>query len=139
MTASGGGSSRRSARATSFDEDPRFADIAARTANIDSLYDMIADELKTRPTAEWLKLLHDADVAYMVPHTLETLLEDPHLRGPRLLPVPRASLGRPDPHHARAQHLVGNAAARPTALRRGSASTRGEILAEAGYTPGRDR
>ena len=64
-----------------FDEDPRFADIAARTANIDALYDMIADELKTRPTAEWLKsCCSDADIACMVPHTLETLLEDPHLK-----------------------------------------------------------
>jgi crotonobetainyl-CoA:carnitine CoA-transferase CaiB-like acyl-CoA transferase len=62
-----------------FAEDPRFADIAARTANIDALYDMIADELRTRPTAEWLKLLDEADVAHMVPHTLETLLEDAHL------------------------------------------------------------
>ncbi len=63
-----------------FVDDPRFADITARTANIDALYDMIADELKTRPTAEWLKLLHDADIPCMVPHTLETLLEDPHLK-----------------------------------------------------------
>jgi crotonobetainyl-CoA:carnitine CoA-transferase CaiB-like acyl-CoA transferase len=63
-----------------FVDDPRFADITARTANIDALYDMIADELKTRPTAEWLKLLYDADIPCMVPHTLETLLEDPHLK-----------------------------------------------------------
>jgi crotonobetainyl-CoA:carnitine CoA-transferase CaiB-like acyl-CoA transferase len=60
--------------------DPRFADIGARTANIDALYDLIADELKTRPTAEWLKLLQENDIPCMVPHTLETLLEDPHLR-----------------------------------------------------------
>ena len=62
-----------------FTEDPRFADIVARTANIDALYDMIADELKTRPTSEWLELLHKADIPCMVPHTLETLMEDPHL------------------------------------------------------------
>ena len=40
---------------------------------------MIADELKTRPTAEWLEILKQADIAHMVPHTLETLLDDPHL------------------------------------------------------------
>jgi crotonobetainyl-CoA:carnitine CoA-transferase CaiB-like acyl-CoA transferase len=62
-----------------FTEDPRFADIVARTANIDALYDMIADELKTRPTSKWLELLHKADIPCMVPHTLETLMEDPHL------------------------------------------------------------
>ena len=60
-------------------EDPRFADIAARTANIDALYDMVGAEVKTRTTAEWLKLLHEHDIPHMVPHTLETLLEDPHL------------------------------------------------------------
>jgi crotonobetainyl-CoA:carnitine CoA-transferase CaiB-like acyl-CoA transferase len=62
-----------------FTQDPRFADIVARTANIDALYDMIADELKTRPTSKWLELLHKADIPCMVPHTLETLMEDPHL------------------------------------------------------------
>ena len=60
--------------------DPRFSDIGARTANIDALYDMIANELKARPTAEWLKLLQENDIPCMVPHSLETLLEDPHLR-----------------------------------------------------------
>jgi len=63
-----------------FADDPRLADITARTANIDLLYDMIAEELKSRTTHEWLKLLHEADIPCMVPHTLETLLEDPHLK-----------------------------------------------------------
>ena len=63
-----------------FAGDPRLADITARTANIDLLYDMIAEELKSRTTQEWLKLLHEADIPCMVPHTLETLLEDPHLK-----------------------------------------------------------
>ena len=61
-------------------EDPRFADIATRTANIDALYDMLGAEVKTRTTAEWLKLLHDNDIPHMVPHTLESLLDDPHLK-----------------------------------------------------------
>ncbi|MGE0423138.1 MAG: CaiB/BaiF CoA transferase family protein [Reyranellaceae bacterium] len=60
-------------------EDPRFADIAARTAHIDELYDMVAAEVKQRTTAEWLKVLHEADIPHMVPNTLETLLDDPHL------------------------------------------------------------
>ena len=60
-------------------EDPRFADIAARTANIDALYDMVGEEVAQRPLAEWLDLLPRIDVPHMVPHTLETLLDDPHL------------------------------------------------------------
>ena len=60
-------------------QDPRFDDIGSRTANIDALYDMIGEELKARSTAEWLALLQDADIPCMVPHTLETVLDDPHL------------------------------------------------------------
>lgn len=59
--------------------DPRFKDIASRTANIDSLYDMIAEEMKHRTTDEWLDLLRANDIPGMRPHTLESLLEDPHL------------------------------------------------------------
>lgn len=59
--------------------DPRFVDITARTANIDSLYEMIGEELKHRTTAEWLELLEKNDIPCMRPHTLETLMEDPHL------------------------------------------------------------
>ena len=59
--------------------DPRFADIASRTANIDSLYEMIGEELKSRTTQEWLDLLGANDIPCMRPHTLETLMDDPHL------------------------------------------------------------
>lgn len=59
--------------------DPRFKDMASRTANIDSLYEMVAEELKDRTTDEWLDLLGRHDIPCMRPHTLETLLEDPHL------------------------------------------------------------
>jgi crotonobetainyl-CoA:carnitine CoA-transferase CaiB-like acyl-CoA transferase len=59
--------------------DPRFADITSRTANIDSLYEMIGEELKHRTTAEWLDLLERNDIPCMRPHTLESLMEDPHL------------------------------------------------------------
>lgn len=59
--------------------DPRFADIASRTANIDDLYEMVGEELKHRTTDEWLDLLGRHDIPCMRPHTLETLLEDPHL------------------------------------------------------------
>jgi crotonobetainyl-CoA:carnitine CoA-transferase CaiB-like acyl-CoA transferase len=59
--------------------DPRFADIAARTANIDALYQMIGEELQHRTTDEWLELLQQNDIPCIRPNTLESLLEDPHL------------------------------------------------------------
>ncbi len=61
------------------ESDPRFADMAARTANIDSLYEMISEELQHRTTDEWLALLQENDIPCMRPHTLESLMEDPHL------------------------------------------------------------
>ena len=61
------------------ESDPRFADIAARTANIDALYAMLGEELKHRTTDEWLALLQKNDIPCVRPHTLETLMEDPHL------------------------------------------------------------
>jgi crotonobetainyl-CoA:carnitine CoA-transferase CaiB-like acyl-CoA transferase len=59
--------------------DPRFADIGSRTANIDSLSEMVGEEMKYRTTGEWLDLLQQNDIPCMRPHTLETLLDDPHL------------------------------------------------------------
>ena len=61
-------------------QDSRFADITSRTANIDALYDMIGEELKARTTGEWLELLQGADIPCMVPHTLDSVLDDPHLK-----------------------------------------------------------
>lgn len=66
-------------RAAVLEDDPRFASISARTANIDALYEMLADELRHRTTEEWLALLQRADIPCMCPHTLESLMEDPHL------------------------------------------------------------
>jgi len=62
-----------------FESDPRFADIGARTANIDTLYEMISEELRHRTTDEWLDLLQRNDIPCIRPHTLESLMEDPHL------------------------------------------------------------
>jgi crotonobetainyl-CoA:carnitine CoA-transferase CaiB-like acyl-CoA transferase len=44
------------------ESDPRFADITARTANIDALYEMLGEELKHRTTGEWLDLLQQNDI-----------------------------------------------------------------------------
>jgi crotonobetainyl-CoA:carnitine CoA-transferase CaiB-like acyl-CoA transferase len=63
--------------------DPRFADIGARTRHIDALYAMVEAELRHRPTAEWVELLQANDIPCIVPHTLETLLDDPHLNDRR--------------------------------------------------------
>src|SRR6185437_11799557 len=50
------------------ERDPRFADIAARTANIDALYEMLGDELKHRTTGAWLELLEQNDIPCIRPN-----------------------------------------------------------------------
>jgi crotonobetainyl-CoA:carnitine CoA-transferase CaiB-like acyl-CoA transferase len=40
---------------------------------------MISEELQHRTTDEWLELLQQNDIPCMRPHTLESLMQDPHL------------------------------------------------------------
>lgn len=59
--------------------DPRVATIAARTHHISELYAEVASYLRTKPTAYWLQELTRLDIPVMPLHTLESLLQDPHL------------------------------------------------------------
>ena len=59
--------------------DPRYQNFAARTQNIDVVYAELARIFLTRSTAEWLKLMDEADVPNLPMHNLESMLEDPHL------------------------------------------------------------
>lgn len=59
--------------------DPRFANIGTRTRAIDDLYQLVADELAQRTTAEWRQLLPEAEIPIMPMHTFESLLHDEHL------------------------------------------------------------
>jgi len=59
--------------------DPRFNTPAARAANIEAMLGLVAEVLKTRTTAEWLKLLDGADIPCGPVLTLEELQNDPHL------------------------------------------------------------
>jgi formyl-CoA transferase len=58
---------------------PMFADFAARMANIDAVYAELGRIFETRSTAQWLKLLTEADIPTMPVHDLQSLLQDPHL------------------------------------------------------------
>jgi crotonobetainyl-CoA:carnitine CoA-transferase CaiB-like acyl-CoA transferase len=60
--------------------DPRFSSVQARFANVKDYFRVRAEALQTRTTAEWLELLDRADVPAMAYHTLDSLLEDPHLK-----------------------------------------------------------
>jgi crotonobetainyl-CoA:carnitine CoA-transferase CaiB-like acyl-CoA transferase len=59
--------------------DPRVADPATRSRNIDTLYAELARIVASRTTAEWVELLKDADIPMSPVRTPDELLEDPHL------------------------------------------------------------
>lgn len=61
-------------------EDPRYGTIYGRTENIAYLYQFLADTFKTRSTAEWLRLLTEADIPVIEMNTPGTLLQDPHMQ-----------------------------------------------------------
>jgi crotonobetainyl-CoA:carnitine CoA-transferase CaiB-like acyl-CoA transferase len=113
--------------------DPRFASHATRTIHIDAVLAMLAEEFLKRSTAEWLRLLAEADLPVTPVHTLESIFEDPHL-------VESGFFGRED--HPTEGPLTRMAvpvtfSASPTgerapAPRLGQQSA--EILGEAGYT-----
>ena len=60
--------------------DPRLATIAERTRNIAALYAEVSDALRTGSTAYWIDALTVADIPVMPLHTLESLMQDPHLK-----------------------------------------------------------
>jgi crotonobetainyl-CoA:carnitine CoA-transferase CaiB-like acyl-CoA transferase len=60
--------------------DPRFANIAERTRNIDALYGLAAEVIATRSTDDWLEVLARLEIPASRMNRLEDLTQDPHLR-----------------------------------------------------------
>lgn len=60
--------------------DPRFCSVQARFAHVKEYFGIRMEVLKARTTAEWLEIFDHADVPAMPFHTLDSLLEDPHLK-----------------------------------------------------------
>ncbi len=59
--------------------DPRFADKKDRFENIGEMFRIRNEEFRTKTTAQWLEILEAADIPAMPMHTLDSVLEDPHL------------------------------------------------------------
>ncbi len=60
--------------------DPRFSTISARTENIERLYEILAEQIRTRSTADWLQRLSGSDIPSGVVNSFEDLLSDEYLR-----------------------------------------------------------
>src|ERR1700760_4313702 len=67
--------------------NPKFATFAARAQNIDVVYAELARMLLERTTAEWAELLNKADIPTLPMHSLESILNDPHLQATNFFPV----------------------------------------------------
>ncbi len=72
--------SASSRQPTELADDPRFATIERRTANIDELYTLLADGMRRRTTAEWRARLDAFDVPNGAVNDLPGLVADPYLR-----------------------------------------------------------
>jgi crotonobetainyl-CoA:carnitine CoA-transferase CaiB-like acyl-CoA transferase len=60
-------------------DDPRFNSVAARFKNVRDYFAIRAQGLLQKTTAEWVEIFDRLDVPAMPYHTLDSLMEDPHL------------------------------------------------------------
>ena len=60
--------------------DPRFANIGERTKNIEALYELAAEIIRTRSTAAWLATFEALEIPGSRMNSLEDLNRDEHLR-----------------------------------------------------------
>ncbi|MEZ5763582.1 MAG: CoA transferase [Xanthobacteraceae bacterium] len=58
---------------------PRYANREAIAKHVGELYDIFAETIATKTTAEWLVLLEEIDVPSLPLHSVESVQEDPHL------------------------------------------------------------
>ena len=63
-----------------FDSDPRFSSQEARSRNIAEVYAFVAEQMATRTSAEWLRLLKKADIPVSPLNSVDDVIADPHLR-----------------------------------------------------------
>jgi len=114
--------------------DPRFATFAGRAVNIDHVYAELARIIALRSTAEWIKLLDEADVPALPMHDLVSILSDPHLVATEFFPtVEHPSEGKI--RSMRTAATWSETPAEPTRLAPRLGEQSEDVLREAGYSP----
>ncbi len=66
--------------------DPRYTSVQQRTQNISALYAELNAIFPLKTTAEWMRLLGEADIPAAPLHTPQTLLDDEHVRAVNFFP-----------------------------------------------------
>jgi|SRR5579872_124962 len=67
--------------------DPRYASMQQRTQNISALYAELNAIFPLKTTAEWMRLLEEADIPAAPLNTPQSLLEDEHVRAIDFFPM----------------------------------------------------
>lgn len=62
-----------------FESDPRFSSQEARSRHINEVYAFVAERMAERTSAEWVRLLKEADIPVAPLHSLDDVIDDPHL------------------------------------------------------------
>lgn len=101
--------------------DPRFASITDRMANVEAWFTLRNEALRGHSTAHWLHTLAAVDVPAMPCHSLDSLMNDPHLQATGLV------------GHDTHPTLGRVRAIRPTVLRDGQADATGPAAVPIGW------
>ena len=113
--------------------DPRFASHASRTRHMTEIMTSVAAIFLTRPTGEWERLLGEADIPHARMHTLDSLVNDPHLAEVGFFPVREHPLeGQVRTMRVPSRWSASQPGSERTAPGLGEHSR--EVLAEAGYS-----
>jgi crotonobetainyl-CoA:carnitine CoA-transferase CaiB-like acyl-CoA transferase len=91
-------------REAEFDANPQLRDLTSRTVHAHAVYAFIGEAMKERTTGEWLEALDKADIPAAPMHTLDSLLEDPHLKATGFFKV----VDHPSEGRIREMNIPGN-------------------------------